>query len=137
MRSMLTAAVLAGALALAGCQTGDYAAAPQTRLSQCVRDALIGAGGDAVCGRLSAREHQRVERAYYEALDADAAVTRTWRSASGETRALAIARPSPSDAGPDCRDVEASLSDGAAVLALPSETFCRDAGGAWAPAQAN
>jgi hypothetical protein len=168
MRSKILALAFAGALALTGCTTtgaggGGYGAAPQTRLSQCTRNALIGAGVGAlvgaaqdsrnnrgenaamgaavgglgtygVCRWLSARERQRVEQSYQQSLNSGAPVNQTWQGDQGDTRYLNVSQPQPSSRGPQCRTVNATVSDGSARQALPAETFCRDGAGNWVPA---
>jgi surface antigen len=143
MRSILACAVLASALALAACETtGDYGGGPpRTQLSQCMRNALIGASigavagavvGDednrvenaaigaavvgastyGICRYLSAREQQRVENAYYQSLNSGAPVNDTWQSDQGSTRSLQVSQPAPApDLGPQCRRVRATISD--------------------------
>jgi surface antigen len=143
MRSILACAVLASALALASCETtGDYGGGPpRTQLSQCMRNALIGASVGAVAGAvvgdednrvenaaigaavvgastygicryLSAREQQRVENAYYQSLNSGAPVNDTWQSDQGSTRSLQVSQPAPApDLGPQCRRVRATISD--------------------------
>lgn len=143
MRSILASAVLAGVMALASCETtGGYGGGPpRTQLSQCGRNALIGAGIGAVigatqgprenraenaalgaavvgggtygiCRMLSAREQQRVENAYYQSLNSGQPVNDTWQSDQGATRSLQVSQPAPApDLGPQCRRVRATVSD--------------------------
>lgn len=146
MRNKLLCAVFAGALMLSACETtGGYGGggygAPRTQLSQCMRNALIGAavgaavgmaqdsrdnraenaamgaavGGLAtygVCRWLSAREQQRVENAYYQSLNSGGPVNDTWQSDQGSTRSLSVSRPAPVQGyGPECRRVTATVSD--------------------------
>lgn len=143
MRLKIVSAVLAASLALASCETtGDYGGGPpRTQLSQCMRNALIGAGVGAVIGAtqgprenraenaalgaavggaatygvcrwLSAREQQRVENAYYRSLNSGGAVNDSWQSESGEPRSLAVAAPTPvSGRGGQCRRVRATVTD--------------------------
>lgn len=143
MRNRLLCAVFAGALALSACETtGGYGGGPpRTQLSQCMRNALIGAavgaavgmaqdsrnnraenaamgaavGGLAtygVCRWLSAREQQRVENAYYQSLNSGGPVNDTWQSDQGGTRSLSVSRPAPAQGyGPECRRVTATVSD--------------------------
>ncbi|MGE0742563.1 MAG: YMGG-like glycine zipper-containing protein [Hyphomonadaceae bacterium] len=167
MKSKVLAAVFAGALALSACQTtsGGYGGGPpRTQLSQCTRNALIGAGIGAVIGAtqgprenraenaaigaavgglgtygvcrwLTAREQQRVENAYYQSLNSGAAVNDTWQSDQGGTRSLQVARPVASDRGPECRRVSATIDDPQyGQQQLPPETFCRTPSGQWVPA---
>jgi len=143
MKSKAMAAVLAGMLALAACETAsDYGGGPpRTQLSQCARNALIGAGigavagavvGDednraenaaigaavvgagtyGVCRYLSAREQQRVENAYYQSLNSGRPVDDTWQSDQGGQRSLHVSQPAPAPSlGPQCRRVTATVSD--------------------------
>jgi surface antigen len=143
MKMKLLAAGFAGALALASCETtGGYGyGQPRTQLSQCMRNALIGAGVGAVAGAvvgdednraenaaigaavgglatygicrwLSAREQQRVENAYYQSLNTGQPVNDTWQSDQGGTRSLSVSRPtSASGYGPECRRVSATIQD--------------------------
>ncbi len=167
MRYRILCAALAGAMALASCETtsGAYGGGPpRTQLSQCMRNALIGAavggiigatqgpgenraenaaigaaaGGLAtygVCRWLTAREQQRVENAYYQSLNTGQGVNQSWEGEQGGTRSLSVARPAPApDRGPECRRVSATVGDGQTTQALPQETFCRNASGQWVPA---
>jgi len=66
MRKAYLAAIAAGALALSGCATGGgYGGGGGygTQLSQCTRNALIGAGVGAVLGGVTAPEGNRTENA--------------------------------------------------------------------------
>jgi surface antigen len=135
-----------------------------TRLSQCMRNALIGAGVGAVAGAvigdednrgenaaigaavgglatygacrwLTAREQQRVESAYYQSLNSGQPVNQSWQGEQGGPRSLTVERPAPAPGyGPQCRNVNATVSDGQTSQSLPQETFCRDASGQWVPA---
>lgn len=146
MKLKLLCAALAGSLALASCETtGGYGGGgygpPRTQLSQCMRNALIGAGAGAiagavigdednrvenaaigaavvgagtygVCRYLSAREQQRVENAYYQSLNSGQPVNETWQSDQGSTRSLRVSQPSAAPGrGPECRRVSATVSD--------------------------
>lgn len=147
MRMRMLCAVFAGALALAACETtggyggGGYGGAPRTQLSQCMRNALIGAGvgavagaaiGDSdnrvenaaigaavvgagtygVCRYLSAREQQRVENAYYQSLNSGQAVNDSWQSDQGQARSLRVNAPQSAPGyGAECRRVSATVSD--------------------------
>lgn len=141
MRMNITALALAGALALAACETAGGGYGGGTQLSQCTRNALIGAGVGAllgaaqdssnnraenaalgaavggaatygVCRWLSAREQQRVENAYYQSLNSNAPVSEGWQSDSGEPRSLQVSQPGPAPGrGPECRRVSATVSD--------------------------
>lgn len=166
MRMRLLCAAFAGALALGACETtGDYGGGPpRTQLSQCTRNALIGAGVGAVAGAvigdednrvenaaigaavgglgtygvcrwLSAREQQRVENAYYRSLNSGQPVNESWQSDQGGTRSLEVGRPETSGRGAQCRTVRATIDDPQyGEQQLPPETFCRTASGQWAPA---
>ncbi|MEJ0060838.1 MAG: YMGG-like glycine zipper-containing protein [Terricaulis sp.] len=144
MRMKLVTAALVGAMALTGCQStgAGYGAAPrQTQLSQCTRNALIGAGIGAVvgaaagssenrgenaalgaaagglgtygvCRYLSAREQQRVENAYYQSLNSGSGVNENWQSDQGAPRSLQVSSPSAAPGyGNECRRVSATVSD--------------------------
>lgn len=166
MRMKLLCAVFAGAVALSACETtgGGYGGAPRTQLSQCMRNALIGAGIGAVVGAtqgprenraenaamgaavgglgtygvcrwLNAREQQRVENAYYQSLNSGQGVNQSWQGDQGDTRSLAVQRPAAAPGyGPECRRINATVSDGQTTQSLPAETFCRNASGQWVPA---
>jgi len=145
MRFNVIVMTLAGAVALSGCETGDlgYGAAPrhETQLSQCTRNALIGAGIGAlvgaataprhnrgenaalgaaagglatygVCKYLSAREEQRVENAYYQSLSTNQPVRDQWQSDDGQPRSLNVAPPAAAPGyGGECRTVRANVVD--------------------------
>lgn len=138
----LAVAALAGAMALASCETtSGYGGPPRTQLSQCMRNALIGAGVGAVIGAtqgprenraenaamgaavgglatygvcrwLTAREQQRVENAYYQSLNSGQPVNDSWQSDQGGTRSLSVSRPTAASGyGPECRRVSATIDD--------------------------
>lgn len=143
MRMALVCAATAAALALTACETtGGYGGGGGgTQLSQCMRNALIGAGvgavvgaavGDednrvenaaigaavvgagtyGVCRWLSAREQQRVENAYYQSLNSGRPVNDSWQSDQGAQRSLAVSAPQAAPGrGPECRRVSATVSD--------------------------
>lgn len=143
MRIQLMCAVLAGAFALAACETTSdpYSGAPRTQLSQCGRNALIGAGVGAIVGAaqdsrhnraenaalgaavggaatygicrvLTAREQQRVENAYYQSLNSGQPVNDSWQSDQGAPRQLSVNAPQPAQGyGGQCRRVTATVSD--------------------------
>src|SRR5215470_18029344 len=146
MRKQILVAALVGALGLASCETvdnGGYGSEPahRTQLSQCGRNALIGAvvgaavgvaqdsrhnraenaalgaavgggGTYAVCRILSAHEQQRVENAYYQSLNSGQGVNENWQSDQGAPRSLAVAPPAPAPGmNGDCRRVSATVSD--------------------------
>ncbi|MEZ6023634.1 MAG: YMGG-like glycine zipper-containing protein [Hyphomonadaceae bacterium] len=167
MQKLIIAAALAGALTLGACETtsGGYGGGPpRTQLSQCMRNALIGAGVGAVAGAvigdrdnrgenaaigaavgglatygacrwLSAREQQRVENAYYQSLNSGQPVNQSWQGEQGGTRSLAVQSPGPAQGyGPECRRINATVSDGQTTQSLPAETFCRTPSGQWVPA---
>ncbi|MGE0597740.1 MAG: glycine zipper 2TM domain-containing protein [Hyphomonadaceae bacterium] len=167
MRAKIFAAALAGAIALSSCAStgaGYGYGPPRTQLSQCMRNALIGAGIGAivgaaqdssdnraenaalgaavgglgtygVCRFLSAREQQRVENAYYQSLNSGAPVNDSWNSDQGGPRNLTVAAPQPISGRPECRTVSATVSDPQyGNQSLPPETFCRTASGQWVPA---
>lgn len=167
MKSKILVAVFAGALALSACETtGGYGSGGYgrggTQLSQCTRNALIGAGVGAIAGAvigdednrgenaaigavvggaatygacrwLTAREQQRVESAYYESLNSGAPVNQSWQADNGGTRSLSVSRPVETSA--QCRRISATIDDPQyGRQQLPPETFCRNAAGQWAPA---
>jgi surface antigen len=146
MKMKLLCAAFAGALALSACETGGgYGGGGYggggTRLSQCTRNALIGAGVGAVIGAtqgprenraenaalgaaagglgtygvcrwLTAREQQRVENAYYQSLNSGGPVNDSWQSDQGGQRSLAVGSPQPASGyGAECRTVRATISD--------------------------
>jgi surface antigen len=140
----LMCAAFAAALALSACETsgGGYGGGPpRTQLSQCTRNALIGAGVGAVIGAtqgprenraenaaigaaagglatygvcrwLSAREQQRVENAYYQSLNSGQPYNESWQSDQGGTRTVNVQRPTTASGyGGECRRVTATVSD--------------------------
>jgi len=143
MHMKLFCAALVGALALAACETtADYGGGPpRTQLSQCGRNALLGAGIGAVAGAvignehnraenaaigaavggagtygvcryLSAREQQRVENAYYQSLATGQPVNDSWQSDQGAQRTLHVSQPTAApNLGAQCRRVSATVSD--------------------------
>lgn len=163
MRLKFVTTALVSALLLAACQStgAGYGSAPgRTQLSQCTRNALIGAGVGAlvgaaqdrdnrgenaaigaavgglgtygVCRVLSAREQQRVENAYYQSLNSGQPVNDTWQTDQGGPRSLQVSQPSAAPGyGGECRRVSATIDNN---QQLPPETFCRDANGQWRPA---
>lgn len=165
MKAKIICVALAGAFTLAACETtGGYGyGPPRTQLSQCMRNALIGAGigavagaaiGDednrvenaaigaavvgastyGICRYLNAREQQRVENAYYQSLQSGQPVNESWQSDQGGTRSLHVSGPAPSDRGPECRRISATIDDPQyGRQQLPAETFCRGPDGRWAP----
>lgn len=146
MKKTLLCAAFAGALALSACETtGGYGGGGYggggTQLSQCTRNALIGAGIGAVIGAtqgprenraenaaigaaagglgtygvcrwLTAREQQRVENAYYQSLNSGGPVNDSWQSDQGANRSLNVSSPQPASGyGAECRTVRATISD--------------------------
>jgi len=164
MRLRMVCASLAGVLALAACETVDDGQGPHTQLSQCGRNALIGAavggligatqgrrnrpgnaalgaaiGGAAtygICSALTAQEERRVEAAYYRSLNSGQPVNDAWQTDQGATRSLEVAEPAPAQGySSDCRRINATVSDAQnGAQKLPPETFCRNADGRWTPA---
>lgn len=168
MRLKFLCAALAGALALASCETtsaGGYGnGGGGTQLSQCGRNALIGAGVGAIVGAaqdsrhnraenaalgaavggaatygicrvLTAREQQRVENSYYQSLNSGRPVNDSWQSDNGAPRQLSVNAPQPAPGyGGECRRVTATVSDQGSSQQLPPETFCRNGSGQWVPA---
>lgn len=120
---------LAAALTLASCETtgggyggAGYGGSGGTQLSQCMRNALIGAGVGAVAGALigsennrgenaamgaaagglatygvcrwlDARSRQRVEQAYQRSLSTNSSVNDSWQSDDGAPRSLVVNQP--------------------------------------------
>lgn len=146
MRLNPVCAVLAGAMLLSACETtgaggAGYGGPARTQLSQCTRNALVGAGvgavvgalaGDednrgenaalgaaagglgtyGVCRWLSAREQQRVENAYYQSLNSGQPVNESWQSDQGGPRSLTVSQPVAAPGrGPECRRVSATIDD--------------------------
>lgn len=144
MKRLLICVALSTAMVVAACETttGAYGGGPpRTQLSQCMRNALVGAGIGAVAGAitaprgnrgenaaigaavgglatygvcrwLTAREQQRVENAYYQSLNSNQAVNDTWQSDQGGTRNLQVSRPAAAPGyGPECRRVTATVDD--------------------------
>lgn len=147
MKTKILSAVFAAALALSACETtgggygGGGGSTGGTRLSQCTRNALIGAGIGAVIGAtqgprenraenaaigaaagglgtygvcrwLTAREQQRVENAYYQSLNSGGAVNDSWQSDQGAPRSLSVGAPQPASGyGAECRTVRATIND--------------------------
>lgn len=146
MKMKIIGVVVVAAMALASCETtggyggGGYGSG-RTQLSQCTRNALIGAGigaitgaavGDrdnrvenaaigaavvgagtyGVCRYLSAREQQRVENAYYQSLNSGQSVNDSWQSDQGSPRSLQVSAPQAAQGyGAECRRVSATVSD--------------------------
>ncbi|MES1156426.1 MAG: hypothetical protein ABUL73_01485 [Alphaproteobacteria bacterium] len=157
---VFAAAALAASLAF----TPVYADGEHhTQLSQCMHNALIGAGVGAaigalqhsrhhvrnaalgaavggaatygVCQLLSHREESRVENDYQRSLSSNSSVHDSWNADNGAHRSLNVAQPTAaSDAGSQCRHVSATVRDSDGSHALPPETFCRNSSGQWVPA---
>lgn len=163
LSAALAGALAVSACQTTGGYGGGYGQ-PRTQLSQCTRNALIGAGIGAivgaaqdsrnnraenaamgaavgglatygVCRWLTAREQQRVENAYYQSLNTGGPVNQSWQGEQGGTRSLSVAPPAPAPGyGPECRRINATVSDGQTTQSLPAETFCRTPSGQWVPA---
>lgn len=133
-----------------------------SNLSKCQRNALIGAGVGAILGGVTApsgnktenaviggaigaagtyaacklldnREQARVEGAYLSALNANAPVSDSWVSGSGQSKVLQVTRPERDYDNSDCRTLQASLAVGRGLAQpLPPERYCRTATG-WQP----
>ena len=134
-----------------------------THLSSCMRNALIGAGIGAVAGAVAGSSHNRgenaalgaviggggtfgvcklldnqqqarVERNYQNALRNNAAITDGWVGASSRRYVLSVARPQYTPGQPQCRTVNATLDvNGQGPQQLPTETYCNNGSGVWAP----
>ena len=134
MRKTIIAVLAATAMGLAACETtGGYgygSGQPTTQLSQCMRNALIGAGVGAVLGGVTAPEGNRtenaaigaalgglgtygvcrwlgnsnqtsrVEQSYYRALNTNAPVTEQLSGPSGQPATLQVARPTAAPGRP-------------------------------------
>ena len=98
--------------------------------------AIGGAGTYGVCRWLSAREQERVQNSYYQALNSGGPVNDSWQSDDGKSRSLSVSQPMPADGyGAQCRRVSGTVSDPQyGDQPLPPETFCRDSSGRWVPA---
>lgn len=167
MRNALIALTAALSLGVAACETTGYGAAPgyggapASRLSSCMRNALIGAGVGAVAGAVAGSENNRgenaaigavvggggtfavckyldnqqnarIEGAYQNALASNSSVGMNWVGASSRTYVLQVQRPTAAGQ-PNCRNVNATLNvNNAGPQALPTETYCNN-GGAWVP----
>jgi hypothetical protein len=169
MRKTVLAAV--AVLALSACETTGYgggygassAGAPGTRLSTCMRNALIGAGVGAVTGAIAGSENNRgenaaigaviagggtfaickyldnqqqarIEGAYQNALQNNAPVGMNWVGTSGRTYVLNVQRPNATPGQPGCRQVNATLNvNNQGAQPLPTETYCANGAGGWAP----
>jgi YMGG-like Gly-zipper len=165
---VMIAAVLA--LGVSACETtggygasgGGYGNAGGTRLSSCMRNALIGAGVGAVVGAVQGSENNRgenaaigaavggaatfgickyldnqqtgrIEGAYRNALQNNAPVGMNWVGAGGRTYVLSVDRPQYTPGQPNCRSVNATLNvSNQGPQALPTETYC-NSGGGWVP----
>lgn len=172
MRNFILASALAMAMATAACDTtGGYGAAGAgygappaggTRLSSCMRNALIGAGvgaltgalagsknnrGEnaalgaviagggtfAICKYLDNQQQARIESAYRNALASNQPVGMNWVGASSRTYVLNVERPQPVAGNPQCRNVNATLNvNNQGAQPLPTETYCNTTG-VWTP----
>jgi surface antigen len=169
MRKAMIAVAAAMALGVAGCETtggggyggGGYSSGG-TRLSQCTRNALLGAAAGAavgavtaptgnktenaaigaaagglgtwgVCKYLDSRHQAKIEGAYMNAVTTKSSVGMNWVGANGQPYVLNVNRPQP--AGADCRYVNGTLAVGqGGPQPLPQETYCRNNAGGWSPA---
>lgn len=146
MKSTITAAAAALTLALAGCATapgggygyGGGGFGGGTQLSQCMRNALIGAGVGAVAGAVIGSENNRVEnaaigaavagggtfaacrlieastqnrieQAYLTALQTNAPFQTSWTATTGGARGVQVGQPQPAPGAPNCRIINAQL----------------------------
>jgi hypothetical protein len=171
MKKAFLAALAISAFALGACEsTGGYGGGGGgyggggTQLSQCMRNALIGAGVGAVLGGVTAPDGNRTENAalgaviggggayavcrwlgnsqqtssvedsYYRALNTNQPQRQALAGPNGQPATLSVAAPQPAPGrAPTCRTINATVSDNTGSQALPQETFCRDANGAWVP----
>lgn len=170
MRKSLIALSAVLSMGLAACETTGYGAAPGgygsgapggSRLSSCMRNALIGAGigavagavagsednrGEnaaigavvggggtlAVCKYLDNQQQARIEGAYQNALASNAPVGMNWVGASSRSYVLNVQRPTTAGQA-NCKNINATLNvNNAGPQALPTETYCNN-GGAWVP----
>lgn len=170
-------AALAALTVVAGCETsgggygggygnqggyGGAPAGPQTRLSACGRNALIGAGVGAVVGAIAAPKKNRVEDAaigaavagggayavcryldgqqkariagaYANAASSNQPVGMNWVGTTGTRYVLQVDRPQPGQ--PGCRVLNATLQvNNNGPQPLPQEMYCQAQNGAWVPA---
>jgi surface antigen len=153
MRNAFLALTAALSLGVTACETtGGYGASPGygapagSRLSSCMRNALIGAGIGAVAGAVAGSENNRgenaaidnqqqarIEGAYQNALASNAPVGMNWVGASSRTYVLNVQRPSMTPGQPNCRTLNATLNvNNTGAQPLPTETYCNN-GGAWVP----
>ncbi len=145
MRVKIAAALAALSLGLGACATDPYAGGGYggggyggTQLSQCMRNALIGAGVGAVAGALIGSENNRVEnaaigaavggggayaacrliegstqnrieQAYLTALQTNAPYQTTWTATTGGARGVQVGAPQPAPGAPNCRIINAQL----------------------------
>ncbi|MBI3437803.1 MAG: glycine zipper 2TM domain-containing protein [Proteobacteria bacterium] len=152
--------IVASALALSGVSFAPVSASAEgTHLSQCMHNALLGAGAGAlagallshhrlrgaalgaavggvgtygVCRLLSHNDQRRVERNYDRALDGDRRVTDSWGGTGSNSKYLSVDRPTR--VGDGCRRVTAHISDSQnGSQDLPPETYCRNSQGQWVP----
>ncbi|MGE3581306.1 MAG: YMGG-like glycine zipper-containing protein [Hyphomonadaceae bacterium] len=165
----MTVLALAGAMALSACETtGGYGYndgyhSGGSRLSQCTRNALVGAGVGAVVGAvtapdgnrgenaaigaavgglgtygvcrwLRARDQANIERGYRQALNDNRPYNGSWQSDEGAQRSVYVDRPVVDPNRSDCRRITATVTDPQyGREQLPPETYCRNASGQWVP----
>ncbi len=131
-RCMRQALIGAGIGAVAGAAIGDE----QNRWENAAIGAAAGGGGTyGVCRWLSAREQQRVEAGYYQALSSNRSYNESWQSEQGQPRSLVVSQPAAAAGRPECRTVNATVQDPQyGRQTLPAETFCRNGAGQWVPA---
>lgn len=163
MRMFLAALALTGAIGLSSCASTGYGYGGGTQLSQCTRNALLAAGAGAilgavtapdgnrgenaamgaagaglatygVCRWLQARDQANIERGYQQALLDGRSVNSSWQTDDGANRTVYVNSPTPSDRGPECRRITATVEDPQyGRQPLPPETYCRNASGQWVP----
>ncbi|MDX2234265.1 MAG: hypothetical protein NW200_07185 [Hyphomonadaceae bacterium] len=171
MRKLALVAAAVLAVGVSACQStgygGGYGAGgggvAGTRLSSCMRNALIaggvgaiagavagseknrgenaaigaavaGGGAFAICRYLDNQQQARIEGAYQNALQNNAPVGMNWVGASSRTYVLNVQRPQPTPGQQGCRTVNATLDvSGQGPQALPTETYCANGAGGWSP----
>jgi surface antigen len=163
LKITILAASAALALAGCETTSGGYGGGGTTQLSRCGRNALVGAtvgaligaataprgnrgenaaigaaagglGTYGVCNWLKARDQRMVEQGYSQALAENRPVSQSWQADSGADRTVYVDQPAPSDRGPECRRITATIQDPQyGRQQLPPETYCRNDAGQWVP----
>jgi surface antigen len=159
----VAALALAGCETTGGGGETGYGGGGTTQLSRCGRNAVGGAvigaiigaataprgnrgenaaigaaagglGTYGVCRWLQARDQRMVEQGYNQALNDNRPVSQSWQADSGANRTVYVNQPAPSDRGPECRRITATIEDPQhGRQQLPPETYCRNDAGQWVP----